>query len=123
MADNQQRLRRSPVSRNLNTKVRVFGLELEDLMAFGVVAAVTMMIGNFVMPNITIMGLPANLFLTVALILIGVPGLMAFKYGKPRGYLPDLIRWHLKPRAYCPLTPDSEITRPYIKSDDYSEEE
>ena len=119
----QQRLRRSPVSRNLNTKVHVFGLELEDLMAFGIAAAAIMLLGNIILPDVIIMGLPANLFFTLALILVGVPGLMAFKYGKPRGYLPALLRWHLKPRAYCPLTPDTEVTRPYIKSELDSEDE
>lgn len=123
MANEQQRLRRSPVSRNLNTRVRVMGIELEDLLLLGVLAAGTLVFGNFVLPNVTIMSLPANLVLCVAVVLTGIPGLMLFKYNKPRGYLMDLIRWHLKPRAYCPLTPDTDINRPYIRPDEESERE
>lgn len=123
MAFDQQKLRRSPASRNLNTKVIFFGLELEDLFGLGGTAAVAMVVGNVILPNLSIMGLPANIFLCLAVILLGVPSLMIFKYGKPRGYLAALIRWQFRPRAYCPLTPDTEITRPYIKPDEESEEE
>jgi hypothetical protein len=114
MPKDTQPLRVSPVSRNLETRVHYFGLEVADLMVIGFLSAGMLLGGNLLLPHLSIFGLPAGIFLCLAVIAVGVPGLMAFKYGKPRGYLKDLIRWHLKPRTYCPLMPDREITRPYI---------
>jgi hypothetical protein len=44
-----------------------------------------------------------------------VPVLMAFKYGKPRGYVRDLACWYTKPRAYCALARDREIRSGYLR--------
>jgi hypothetical protein len=46
----------------------------------------------------------------------GVPLLMAFKYGKPRGYVRDLAFWYAKPHAYCALARDREIRSAYLSS-------
>jgi len=37
-----------------------------------------------------------------------------FKYGKPRGYLTDLIKSLIAPHAWCALERDSELVQPYI---------
>jgi hypothetical protein len=42
---------------------------------------------------------------------------MLFKYGRPRGYIRDLALWHLKPRAYCAVARDREITAAYIREE------
>jgi hypothetical protein len=44
-----------------------------------------------------------------------VPVLMAFKYGKPRGYVRDLALWYLRPRAYCPVARDRQLRSPYLR--------
>jgi hypothetical protein len=38
---------------------------------------------------------------------------MAFKYGKPRGYMRDLAFWYVKPRAYCAAARDRVIRSTY----------
>jgi hypothetical protein len=43
-----------------------------------------------------------------------VPFLILFKYGKPRGYLMDLIKSFITPHAWCALERDSELVQPYI---------
>ena len=47
--------------------------------------------------------------------ILAVPCLMLFKYGKPRGYLEDLVMWRVKPHIYCGLEADREQTREYLK--------
>jgi len=42
---------------------------------------------------------------------------MAFKYGKPRGYVRDLAFWYAKPRSYCALARDREIRTPYLREE------
>jgi hypothetical protein len=49
--------------------------------------------------------------------LLMVPVLMAFKYGKPRGYVRDLAFWYAKPRAYCAIARDREIRVPYLREE------
>jgi hypothetical protein len=46
-----------------------------------------------------------------------VPLLIAFKYGKPRGYLRDLMLWHTKPRAYCALARDKQVQVSYFEEE------
>ena len=46
-----------------------------------------------------------------------VPVLMAFKYGKPRGYVRDLAFWYMKPHAYCALARDREIRSAYLREE------
>jgi hypothetical protein len=53
--------------------------------------------------------------------LMAIPFLMLFKYGKPRGYLQDLVKSLLAPRAWCALESDSELTKAYIPETDDDE--
>jgi hypothetical protein len=46
-----------------------------------------------------------------------VPLLMVFKYGKPRGYLRDLLNWYTKPRTYCAMARDRQIQRSYMSEE------
>jgi hypothetical protein len=43
--------------------------------------------------------------------------LMAFKYGKPRGYIRDLAFWYVKPRAYCAVSRDRVVRSAYLREE------
>ncbi len=107
-------LNRTPVSRNLNQKVKLFGLELEDLMIVGVATAVAMLAGQFLLPHTTILFLPANFALAILVIATGVPGLMLLKYGKPQGYIADLLAAHMKPKEYSCMGRDKVQRTNYL---------
>jgi hypothetical protein len=80
-------LRVSPVSRNLAMKVTFLFLEIEDMLALSFMSAISMIVGQWVFPDRYVFGIPMNWFLVLVVLGVGVPGLMLFKYGKPRGYL------------------------------------
>lgn len=103
----------TPVNRNLQTRVTFMYLEFEDLFVVLGAAAVMNIIGRFVGGEIA--GMPMNLILQYGVPLVMVPVLMAFKYGKPRGYVWDLAAWHFKPRAYCAVARDRTIQSAYLK--------
>ena len=105
----------TPVNRNLQTRVTFLLLELEDLFVVLGAAAVMNVIGHFVGGEIA--GMPMNLVLEYGVPLFTVPVLMAFKYGKPRGYINDLASWYLKPHAYCAVTRDRIIRSAYVRED------
>ena len=108
-------LRISPVSRNLALKVTVMFLEVEDLLALGFACAVSMVGGQFLFADRYIFSIPMNWFLVLMVLVLGIPALMLFKYGKPRKYIVDLLHWYGKPRRYCCLARDTEITTPFLK--------
>ncbi len=89
----------TPVNRNLQTRVTFMLLEMEDLFIVLGAAAVMNVLGHFVGGEIA--GMPTNIVLQYGVPLLMVPVLMAFKYGKPRGYVRDLAFWYMKPHAYC----------------------
>ena len=105
----------TPVNRNLQTRVTFMYLEFEDL--FGVLGAAAIMnvVGHFVGGEIA--GMPMNLVLQYAVPLFMVPVLMAFKYGRPRGYIRDLAFWYTRPRAYCAAAQDREIRSEYLREE------
>ncbi len=105
----------TPVNRNLHTRVTFMLLEFEDLFIVLGVAALMNVVGRFVGGEIA--GLPASVVLQYGVPVSIVPLLMAFKYGKPRGYVRDLVFWHIKPRAYCAVARDRQITTPYLKEE------
>ena len=107
-------LRMSTVSRNLHAKVTMLGLELEDMLALAMGCAIAMLVGQFFFPNRYMFFLPMNWFLMLLVLVLGVPGLMLFKYGKPRGYLLDLIMYFGMPRSYCALARDRKLTSDFI---------
>lgn len=108
----------SPISRNLKTSIRMLGLDIEDLLALGLIAVSSLLIGQFVFPKtMTVFSIPMNWFCFLSVLGVGIPGLMIFKYGKPRGYLKDVLTWHLQPHAYSALDHDTEIKEPYIVED------
>jgi len=62
-------------------------------------AAIMNVVGHFVGGEVA--GMPMSIVLQYGVPLLMVPVLMAFKYGKPRGYVRDLACWYTKPHAYC----------------------
>jgi hypothetical protein len=108
----------SPISRNLHSSVKFFYLELEDLLTILLSVAGSMIVGNFLFADREIFHIPMNYFLPLLILLIGVPGLMLFKYGKPRSYLQDLVLWYARPRAYSCTSRETTLTEPYLREDD-----
>ena len=109
-------LNTTPISRNLRTSIRLLGLEIEDLLVLGLAAVFSLILGGFIFPrNVTAFGMPMNWVLFLGILLVGIPGLMIFKYGKPRGYLKDFILWHTSPRIYSGLERDPVIKSPFIE--------
>jgi len=96
------------VSRNLHTRVTFMALEFEDLFVVLALAAMMNVVSRFV--NGT-----ASAVLQYGVPLGVVPLLIAFKYGKPRGYMRDLVAWHTKPRSYCALAGDRQISVGYLE--------
>jgi hypothetical protein len=104
----------TPVHRNLHTKVTFLGLEFEDLILVLALAAAMNLLAHFVSSNAHVFGIPLNIFMEFIVPALAVPFLTLFKYGKPRGYIADLLRSLVAPRAWCALERDSELTTPYI---------
>jgi hypothetical protein len=108
-------LKTTPVPRNLGTRVRFLGLEVEDLIAILIIAALANIFGRFT--HRELFGIPLNIFLQYVVPVLAIPGLMVFKYGKPNGYLTDFIRYHLRPHAYCAIEADSEYRSTYLNEE------
>jgi len=103
----------TPVNRNLHQRVTFMGLEFEYLFVVLGVAALMNVVSRFV--SGTVGGIPLSGLVQYGVPLSVIPVLMIFKYGKPRGYVRDLLFWYVKPRAYCTLARDRAITRSYIE--------
>lgn len=103
----------TPVHRNLHQRVTFFYLEFEDLFIVIGLAAIMNIAGRFLGRDLY--GIPLNIILQYVVPVVAVPVLMLFKYGKPRGYLRDLIVWHAKPHIYCGLEPDHELTEEFLR--------
>jgi len=104
----------TPVHRNLHTKVTFLGLEFEDLILVLALAALMNLTAHFVSGNAHVLGMPLNVFMEFVVPALAVPFLILFKYGRPRGYLTDLVRSLLAPKAWCALERDSELTHAYV---------
>lgn len=106
-------LETTPVQRNLLTRPTFLWLEFEDWFVVIGLAALMNILGRLL--DRMILGMPLNLFLQFAVPLLAIPGLLLFKYGKPRGYLTDLIAWYLKPQIYSGHEDDDEQVFEYLK--------
>lgn len=103
----------TPVHRNLHQRVTFFYLEFEDLFIVIGLAALMNIVGRFLGRDLY--GVPLNIVLQYVVPVVAVPVLMLFKYGKPRGYIRDLVVWHAKPHIYCGLEPDHEFTKEFLR--------
>ena len=98
----------TPVNRNLHTRVTFMALEFEDLFVVLGLAAVMNVVSRFVSGSL-------SAYLQYGVPLAVVPLLMVFKYGKPRGYLRDLLNWYTRPRVYCAVAHDRHMRSSYVK--------
>jgi hypothetical protein len=108
----------TPVHRNLHTKVTFLGLEFEDLILVLALAALMNLLAHFVSGNTHVFGVPLNIFMEFAVPALAVPFLILFKYGRPRGYLTDLVLSFFAPKAWCALERDSELKQSYLVEDE-----
>jgi hypothetical protein len=108
----------TPVHRNLHTKVTFLGLEFEDLILVLALAALMNLLAHFASDSARVFGMPLNIFMEFVVPVLAVPFLILFKYGRPRGYLTDLLRSLFSPRAWCALERDSELTHAYVVEDE-----
>jgi len=104
----------TPVHRNLHTKVTFLGLEFEDLILVLALAALMNLLAHFAGNDAHFLGMPLNIFMEFVVPVLAVPFLMLFKYGRPRGYLTDLVRSFFSPRGWCALERDSQQADPYV---------
>ena len=103
------------VHRNLHTRVTFLYLEFEDMFLILGIAVIANITGRFLEREL--LGIPLNMLFEYIVPVAAIPLLIAFKYGKPRRYLVDLVKWHTKPRVYCGMEPDSEQRASYITED------
>jgi len=108
----------TPVHRNLHTRVTFLGLEFEDLIVVLSLAALMNLLAHFVSGNARAFGIPLNIFLEFVVPALAVPFLILFKYGRPRGYLTDLLRFSFTPKGWCALERDSELKKGYLLEDE-----
>ena len=104
----------TPVHRNLHTKVTFLGLEFEDLILVLALAALMNLLAHFAGNDAHFLGMPLNIFMEFVVPVLAVPFLILFKYGRPRGYLTDLVRSYFSPRRWCALERDSQQAEPYV---------
>ena len=104
----------TPVHRNLHTKVTFLGLEFEDLILVLALAALMNLLAHFAGDSAHVFGMPLNIFMEFVVPALAVPFLILFKYGRPRGYLTDLLRSAFAPKAWCALERDRELTQAYL---------
>ncbi len=105
----------TPVNRNLHQRVTFMSLEFEDLFLVLGLAAVMNVVSHFVTGKVA--GIPLSALLQYGVPLSVIPILMIFKYGKPRGYVRDLLFWYVKPRTYCALARDRALTSGYLQEE------
>jgi hypothetical protein len=105
-------LNRTPVPRNLRTRPTFFGLEFEHC----IIIVFLMFVGYFVggLVHRELFGIPMNFVVQYGVPLLSVPVLIAFQYGKPRGYLRDWLIFHIKPHLYCGAEPDTVLKTDYF---------
>jgi hypothetical protein len=104
------------VNRNLQTRVTFMSLEFEDLFIVLGLAALMNLVSRFVSGEIG--GIPLSVVLQYGVPLSVVPLLMVFKYGKPKGYMRDLLAWHTKSKVYCAAAHDRQLTSGYIREEE-----
>src|SRR5437899_2293249 len=105
-------LNKTPVYRNLRTRVTFLYLEYEDLIVVLMIAPVSFFLGSFF--DRELVGIPMKFVLQWGIPLLTIGLLLTFKYGKPRGYLGDWWSHQTKPHVYCGLERDSQLNVPYM---------
>lgn len=87
-----EELRTSVIHRNLDSKIKIVGMEVHDLILILLLAAVmNLLFGRLSLAPLFVVGLPGALGLVLYFV----------KRNKPDGYLVDLFRYHLSPGWYA----------------------
>jgi hypothetical protein len=105
-------LNKTPIYRNLRTRVTFMGLEYEDLIVVLLMAPLSFFLGSLFEREL--FGLPVKLICQWGVPALTVLLLVTFKYGKPRGYLRDWWSYQTKPHVYCGADRDSQLKTPYL---------
>lgn len=85
-------LDRSVVHRNLDSKIKIAGMELFDIITVGAFAStMNLVFGQTNLAGIMVFGFPALLAFVIYL----------GKKGKPERYLQDFIRFSILPGVFC----------------------
>ena len=105
-------LNKTPVYRNLGTRVTFLYLEYEDLIGVLFIAPLSFFLGSLF--DRELFGIPMKLVCQWGIPAMTVIVLLTFKYGKPRGYLRDWWRYQTRPHVYCGLERDSQLKHPYL---------
>ena len=105
-------LNKTPVYRNLGARVTFLSLEYEDLIVVLLTAPVSLFLGSLF--DRELFGIPMKLVFQWGIPAIAILLLLAFKYGKPRGYLGDWWTYQTRPHVYCGLERDSQLNVPYL---------
>lgn len=97
-------LRSSAIHRNLDSKIKVVGMEVHDLILVLIFAAtMNLLFGRTSLSFVFVIVLPGIVGLTLYFI----------KRNKPEGYLSDYVRYHLSPGWYSAATEPKDVeTRP-----------
>src|SRR5437667_12911599 len=103
-------LSKTSVHRNLEARVTFLCLEYEDLIAVLLIAPVSFFLGSFF--DRELFGIPVKLVLQWGIPAIAILLLLAFKYGKPRGYLGYWSRYQARPHIDCGPERDSQLRAP-----------
>src|SRR5439155_20431134 len=105
-------LNKTPVYRNLRTRVTFMYLEFEDLIVVLLIAPVAFFVGSFF--DREIVGIPVKLVLQWGVSALTVIFLLTFKYGKPRLYVRDRRNYQTKPHLYWGIERDSQLNHSYL---------
>jgi hypothetical protein len=105
-------LNKTPVYRNLGTRVTFLYLEYEDLIAVLLIAPLSFFVGSIL--DRELFGIPLKLVFQWGIPAMTIVLLLTFKYGKPRGYFRDWWRYQTRPHVYCGLERDSHLKHPYL---------
>ena len=102
----------SPLPRNISAKATWWIFEFEHLAIIGGLTVAGTFIGNHIHRQIG--ALPVSVILQFGIPLFSTIALALFQYGKPKRYLRHLLESLTKPKLYCALEKDREITQPYL---------
>jgi len=74
-----------------------------------------LLVGQFLFSDRYMFFLPMNWFLMLMILVLGVPGLMLFKYGNLTGICSTWLLYYGQPRSYCALARDTKLTNSFLK--------
>lgn len=92
-----------------------FRFEVDDLIVLGLLWAGSEFAANLI--HRTLFGLPAEVVLPWAVVILAYVAIRLFKYNRPPAYLFDLLDYIRLPKIWCACEPDLVETKPYLRED------